>query len=50
VSPTGAEPSWDTSCPAKGKHAAVPAKQPNVVTWTAEAWPRAGFWNTTPAA
>jgi hypothetical protein len=28
----------------------VPAKQPNVVTWIAEAWPRAGFWNTTPAA
>src|SRR5689334_19241498 len=28
----------------------MPAKQPNVVTWTAVACPRAGFWNTTPAA
>ena len=31
------------------KFMVVPAKQPNVVTWTAEACPRAGFWNTTPA-
>jgi hypothetical protein len=50
VSLAEAEPSCETSCPANGRHAAVPVKQPNVVTWMAEACPRAGFWNTTPAA
>jgi hypothetical protein len=43
-------PSWDSNCPANGRHAAVPVKQPNVLTWTAEAWRRVGFWRTTPAA
>src|SRR5215471_17239563 len=43
-------PSWDSNCPANGRHAAVLVKQPNVMTWTAEAWRRASFWHTTPAA
>jgi hypothetical protein len=30
-------PSWDSNFPANGRRAAVPMKQPNVVTWAAEA-------------
>jgi hypothetical protein len=32
------------------KFVVVPVKQPDEVTWTAEAWRRASFWHTTPAA
>jgi hypothetical protein len=28
----------------------VPVKQPNVVTWTAEAWRRASFWRPSASA
>jgi hypothetical protein len=42
-------PSWDSNCPANGRRAAAPAKQPNVVTRTAEEWRRASFWAHHPA-
>src|ERR1700730_8175085 len=28
-------PSWESNCPANGRHAAVPVTQPNALTWTA---------------
>lgn len=50
VAETGASAASWTSCPANGRHTTVPMTQPNVVTWSAVARPRAGFCATTPPA